>query len=240
MSQFFTQLHARYKQQFLGTGLGHALYASFTLLLSALVINYFGALYALERASSFVEDIILSNIPVFDVDWIFVWGPLIFWIIIAIILILNPRKIPFTLKSIAFFILIRSLFVSLTHIGPFPDHLTLNSYSVQWMNDYFGIPPFFSFVFSSGSDLFFSAHTGLPFLMALVFWENRLTRIYCITSSIFFAAIVLMGHLHYSIDVASAFFITYTIYKLATHTFKGEYERFYTGYTHTTKLSDPT
>lgn len=38
------------------------------------------------------------------------------------------------------------------------------------------------------------------------------------------AALVLLGHLHYSIDVFAAFFIVYVIFIIAKRVFKGEYE----------------
>jgi hypothetical protein len=49
----------------------------------------------------------------------------------------------------------------------------------------------------------------------LVFWKHYHLRIFFIALSFFFGAIVLMGHLHYSIDVVGAFFITYTVYHIA-------------------------
>ena len=61
--------------------------------------------------------------------------------------------------------------------------------------------------------------------MALVFWKDKPIRIFCIAASIFFAVIVLLGHLHYSIDVASAFFITYTISIIAEKIFKNDHKR---------------
>jgi len=197
-----------------------ALITAFLFLIISITTTYFAIQYVNEKASNPVTDIILSNIPVFDVDGIFIFGPVIFWLIIAAyVVFFEFKKIPFMVKSVALFVFIRAIFITLTHIGPFPDQ-NLTSIS----NSFFS-------VFTSGSDLFFSSHTGLPFLMALIFWENKYVRWFCLLASFFFGAIVLMAHLHYSIDVAAAFFITYTIFHLAKKWFKIEYEIFnnYTG-----------
>src|SRR3989344_8842551 len=66
-----------------------------------------------------------------------------------------------------------------------------------------------------GGDLFFSAHTGMPFLGALAFWREKGIRNFYLLTAVFFAAVVLLGHLHYTIDVLSAFFITYGIFHIA-------------------------
>lgn len=179
---------------------------SFIFLFVGLVANYYATIYATEKAGNPVTDLILSNIPTFDVDGSFVVGPILFWLFIAGILLRHPRKIPFALKSIGFLLVIRSLFMTLTHIGPFPERLIMS-------NDVLGL-------FSSGGDLFFSGHTALPFLMALIFWHNRTMRVFCLIASAFFGIIVLLAHVHYSIDVAAAFFITYSIYHLSTLIFK--------------------
>ena len=192
-----------------------SLITAFLFLAASITTTYFSIQYVNEKASNSVTDIVLSNIPVFDVDGIFVYGPVVFWLIIATYAIFFEfKKIPFMLKSISLFVVIRAIFITLTHIGPFPyQNITYISNS-------------FLSVFTSGNDLFFSSHTGLPFLMTLVFWENRFIRLFCLMSSFFFGAIVLMAHLHYSIDVAAAFFITYTIYHLAEKWFKKEQEFF--------------
>lgn len=179
----------------------------FLFLILSIVISFFAIIYATDRASGPVTDIILSNIPVFDVDMIFVYGPVLFWIFVLGCLMLDPKKIPYTLKSIALFVVIRSIFISLTHIGPFPIHDQITTTGLLG-------------VFSSGNDLFFSGHTGLPFLMALVFWDEKYLRWLFIAASIFFGTIVLMAHLHYSIDVFAAFFITYAISHIAEVFFK--------------------
>lgn len=177
------------------------------LLFISLVVNFYAGIYATENASNSVTDIILSNIRVYDVDGIFVYGPIFFWIFIAWLLISEPKRIPFALKSIALFTIIRAIFISLTHIGPFPLDVVMDTSKLMQK-------------FAFGGDLFFSGHTGLPFLMALIFWHDIKLRWLFIATSIMFGVVVLMAHLHYSIDVLSAFFITYTIYKIATFLFK--------------------
>lgn len=74
-----------------------------------------------------------------------------------------------------------------------------------------------------GNDLFFSGHTALPFLMALIFWQNVKLRWAFILLSLFFGSAALLGHLHYSIDVFAAFFITYGIFHIALKIFPDEY-----------------
>ncbi len=187
--------------------------AAFLFLLAGIVVTWFAIVYATEKSSSSVTDIILSNIPVFDVDGIFVYGPLIYWVIIGLYLLSNPKRLPFSLKTIGLFLFIRSFFISLTHIGPFIPNATTTG----------GILG----VFTSGNDLFFSSHTGLPFLMALILWEDKYVRYFCLASSVFFGIIVLMAHLHYSIDVFAAFFITFSIFSIAKVFFKKDLQVFF-------------
>jgi len=220
----FSNLKSKYGSAFHDKRFVSGLIIGILFLFGSLVINYFAAQYAFERASVAVSDIFLSNIPVFDVDWIFVFGPIVFGLWIALLCFTNPKTIPFTLKSIAVFVLIRSAFITLTHIGPFPDHNVIDGNSAILLHAISNSPNFF--IFSTGADLFFSGHTGLPFMLALVFWKHFKTRVFCIATSVFFGVIVLLGHLHYSIDVASAFFISYTIYVITIKVFKKDHEEF--------------
>ena len=213
MNQHIEKLKNKYKDHFTRKEFLISCGIALVFLSISFVINYYAAAYALSRESNSVTDIILSNIPTFNVDEIFVYGPIIFWFIIALFTFHDPKKIPFTMKSIALFILTRSIFITLTHIGPSPDRIILDALDWNILKTFTSSTNFF--LFSSGGDLFFSGHTGLPFLMALVFWNNKSLRVFCLLSAIMFGIIVLMGHLHYSIDVASAFFITYTIFHIA-------------------------
>src|SRR6185369_59968 len=161
---------------------------AFIFLALSLVINYYTGTYATEEVSNPVTDIILNNIPLFDVDGIFVYSGFLLIVCIFFVGLREPRRIPLTVKAISLFYVIRSIFVSLTHIAPFPTHAVINPESLI---------RFFNF----DGQLFFSGHVGLPFLMALVFWNNKPWRIAFICLSVLFGAVVLMGHLHYSIDV---------------------------------------
>lgn len=184
-------------------------------LVVSLTANYYASMFAVEKASNPVEDLILSNIPTFDVAELFVIGPMVFWLFMAYILFRTPYKIPFALNTIALFTLIRSGFVTLTHIGISPGHIIIP-------HDFLGF-------FPTGADLFFSGHTALPFLMALIFWDRQWLRLFCIAASIFFGVVVLLGHVHYSIDVASAYFITFSIYHIAIRFFKRDLAVFKNG-----------
>jgi len=207
-----------YAEQFRDKEYVISLFISFFLLIAGFCVNVLAGRYATSSASGAVTDIILSNIPVYNVDDIFVYGPIIFWATLSIYCIFNPKQIPFWLKSTALFIVVRSVFMTLTHIAPFPDHIAIDSFN------------FFSnfnfYIFSSGADLFFSGHAGLPFLNALIFWNNYKMRLFCLASSVFFSVIVLLGHLHYSIDVLSAFFISYTIYHMCMKIFPRDFRKF--------------
>ncbi len=187
--------------------------SSLVLLAVSIFINYYAAGYALKSISNPVTDIILSNTRVYDVDAIFVSGAIIFWVFIIALCLWQPHKVPFILKSVALFIVIRSLFVILTHIAPFPTRVIINPGSI--ISD-----------FTFGGDLFFSGHTGLPFLMALIFWNDKWLRVFFIIVALIFGVVVLLGHIHYSIDVFGAFFITYSIFHIAEVFFKKDQELF--------------
>lgn len=188
-----------------------ALPVSIILLALALAANTLAGIYATESASNSVTDIILSNIPVFDIDAPYVYGSIAFITIVLVLLLLHPRKIPFTFCALALFYIIRAIFVSVTHIGPYPEHAILEFESKLIL------------MLWGGGDQFFSGHTGTPLLMALVFWADRRLRYFFLASTLFFATVVLLGKLHYTIDVLSAFFITYAIYRMALVLFPREH-----------------
>jgi hypothetical protein len=183
------------------------------LFLASLVVNFYASQYAYISKGNPVSDIVLDNIPVIQIDNSFVIGTILFVILVGGVILSNPKRVPFILKTMALFIVVRAFFVTLTHLGPSP----LNTLSA---------PSEIGRAFTSGADLFFSGHTGMPFLFALMYWFNKRLRIIFLVVSVIAAAGVLLGHVHYSIDVASAYFITYGIYIMATKTWTKDFEVF--------------
>jgi len=149
-------------------------------------------------------------LPVVNTNIIFFEGAIIFFALLFVLMVYEPKGIPFVVKSIALFIVIRSFFIILTHFGPDPTRAPFDDDA-------------FLAIFTSSADLFFSGHTGLPYLFALIFWQQRPWRLFFLGSSIVAAASVLLAHYHYTIDVASAFFITFGIYHIAKKFFKKDY-----------------
>jgi len=196
-----------------------SVFVGLLLFLGSLGINYIANNYAIEVSSNSVSDVLLDNLPVVDTEIIFVEGSLAFVAFVFLLLIREPQRIPFVLKAMALFVIVRSIFVTLTHLGPFPQHITLHSPSEIYR----------ILIYSSGADLFFSGHTGLPFLFALMFWRKYILRVLFLVSSLVAASSVILGHLHYSIDVMAAFFITFSIFSMAKRFFKTDYRVFQHG-----------
>lgn len=196
-------LAARYRDAMREPGFMGSFFMGAAALAVALYFNFWAITQATAHAGVSVEDIILSNIPVFDLDGVFVYGTFVVITISALIVFGRPKRLPFALKALALFIITRSLFTLMTHLGP-PEAQYATDFGVTIASSFFG------------ADQFFSAHTGMPFLGALALWHiNRREAYFFLASSLFFAAVVLLGHIHYTIDVASAFFITYGIFHIA-------------------------
>jgi hypothetical protein len=183
---------------------------SILLLVFGIFTTYFANIYTTIRASNAVTDIILDNIPTVNVNFVFTDGATIFVIFVAAVLLYDPKRIPFAVKSIALFIVIRSAFVTLTHLAPPLGGSYVDSTDVLYR-------------VSSGDDLFFSGHTGLPFLLAIILWDHKPLRYIFFALTLISGTSVLLGHLHYSIDVFSALFISFGIFHIARYLFPEDY-----------------
>lgn len=208
MSNFFTKHKIHWgERRFVLSFIGGVIFFGV-----ALMINSYANHYATLTGKTPVPDIILSNIRVFDVDPAVVYGPLLILILVTSILLSRPNAIPFTIKTIALFIIIRAFFISFTHIGQFEPQLAVSA------------DPFLRFLGGEGTGgLFFSGHTGMPLILGLIFWNDKRLRYLFLSLSVILGSVMLMAHLHYTIDVAGAFFITPTIFNLSKKLFKQDY-----------------
>lgn len=177
----------------------------------SLVLNYFSGLYATRLASNAVTDFFLNLLPVLDIDGFFIYGAILLLLGVLILVARRPEYLPFVAKAVALFVLTRSLFMAVTHLGIIPEGVPLPPDNpIRWI--------------TFGGDLFFSGHVGMPFLMALIFWRDKIARYIFIFASVVFGAVVLLGHFHYSIDVFAAYFITYGVMDMAKFFFAKDWQ----------------
>lgn len=136
------------------------------LLVVGAIMNYEVGAFATKYASNTVTDALLNHLPFVNVGILFVYTSFATVFLLIAILFFEPKWIPFTLKSFGIFLVVRSFFIPLTHIGAPLHEATYGGYNILQKL-------FF------GADFFFSGHTGLPFLVALIFLEPSQASQYC-------------------------------------------------------------
>ena len=176
--------------------------------------NVYELAYSARPTSTYVGDLLLDNLPVINLNVIIIEGALLSIVLGTLFVLSKPRYILFTLKSLALLIATRALFVSLTHVGIYPGNVD------PGFGFFDGIYSYLNFQ----TGFFFSGHTALPLLMALIFWDRLYVRVVLISLSFVFAVAVLLTHIHYSIDVLAAPFMAYGIFNIARRLFPRDYE----------------
>ncbi len=210
-----THIAHAYKEAVRTPGYVVSLFISVVILAGALYVNFWAIGIATSVAGPQVQDLLLSNFPAVEVDGLFVYGTFIVVALASLIVLARPRGIPFVVHGLTLFILVRSIFTLLTHLGP-PE--------VHYASD-FGTTITHAFF---GADQFFSGHTGMTFLAALAYWQVPWIRNTFMACVGYFVVIVILGHIHYSIDIASAFFITYGVFQISQWAFEKEFALFRT------------
>jgi len=153
-----------------------------------------------------VGDLILDHISVRDWMPLYLYGPFVALLITLFYLIFfRPDLFPFALFTFALIDLFRAFTISLTDIAPPADIIYLQKPEL--------IDASLKYLFMK-SDLFFSGHVSHVLLSFFLFKEFKI-RWFMLIWSFVMGATVLVMHVHYSIDVFAAFFITYGVYKIA-------------------------
>ncbi len=214
MRKFFGTAWTNHQQFWIKQNIG-SIIVSVVWLIAALIVHRFANTYVLSIKGTPVDDILLNLLPTLNIDFLIIQVPLLATFLALGLLLYKPSYFPFTLKALSLFILTRSFFISLTHLGASPHQLVLDESS-------FGFS-LYDLLYNTTNDFFFSGHTGIPILLALIFWSDKLWRFIFLGIAAIFGVSVLLAHIHYSIDVFAAPFMTYSIFSLAKYIFLRSY-----------------
>jgi hypothetical protein len=181
----------------------HLLALSAAFLVVALFADYQCGVYVTARPGVKVPDLILDLLPTIDLSFLFTYGYMA--LIVGMFLYplwCRPRMLHVVAIQFSLLLILRSVFMIFMHVSTPAD-----SVAVQF-------PGFFSrFYFEN--DMFFSGHTAMPFLGFYLFRPHRLRYVY-LGGSIVMGIVALLMHVHYSIDVFGAFFMTYCSYQMGS------------------------
>jgi hypothetical protein len=153
-----------------------------------------------------LHDTILDVLPVLHLSF---FSTTVFLVVMLVYFlyptIYRPEKAGWVFLHTGLLILIRNITIALTHM-PLPDG---------------ALPlvtplPFMGLAFSH--DLLFSGHVAMPFLGYLLYRGEKLGTFFLYTAFVM-GAVVLFMHMHYSIDVWSAFFFTYGSFRIGERLF---------------------
>jgi hypothetical protein len=200
---FFTREHVR------------SLVNALILLALAVIFQFYASAYVNRVPSNSVADLFLSILPVVNLNLIIVEGALCAIGISILLILAKPEYVLFTLKAAAIFIATRAVFISVTHIGIYPGGVAPDPTGI-FDRTYTGL--------GLEAGFFFSGHTGLPFLMALIMWKEKFWRYAYIVLSIVFGIAVLFAHVHYTIDVLAAPYMAYGIFKMSQYFFVDDWK----------------
>lgn len=195
---------------------GFSLASAILFILLAFVSQRVADIYVGNLQGVLVGDLILDHLPIVDIDGFIIQMALFITFISVVIVALKPRYILFTVKALSIFVIIRSFFISLTHLGISPHQVVFDTQNIGYA--------IYDYLYNTKGDFFFSAHTGLPFLLALIFWHEKKIHIFFLVISVLSGVSVLLARMHYSIDVFAAPFMTYGIFIIATKLFPKDYK----------------
>jgi hypothetical protein len=175
------------------------------LLLVTIILTLLPTFFAFieKREGMVLQDYLLDVIPAMDVS---IPTFIIIWTVVMLVLYRiyqNPRLFLVVAYGFILMCLARILTISLLPLNPPTGIITLQDPVANIA--YGGNGIFIT------KDLFYSGHTGNMFLFFLCL-EAKWDKIIALTASFLIGLLVLIQHIHYSIDVFAAFIFTYFIY----------------------------
>ncbi|MCX5643295.1 MAG: phosphatase PAP2-related protein [Phycisphaerae bacterium] len=169
----------------------------------ALYVDYRCGSYVTFRPAVKVPDLILDRIPPINLSFLFTYGYMALIVgMFTYPLFRQPRTLYVVAIQFSLLLILRSVFMIFTHVGTPAGAVDAH------------FPGLFSKLYFE-NDMFFSGHTAMPFLGFYLFRQSRLRYVYLV-GSIVMGIVVLAMHVHYSIDVLGAFFMTYCSYQMGS------------------------
>jgi len=155
------------------------------------------------RAGISPGDPVLHFFNPINLTWV-IFGLIYLSIIMALVYLAGkPEALIYVLQVYALMLLIRMLMMFLLPLNPPSGMIPLNDPFVQE----FGTGRLLT------KDLFFSGHTATIFMLYLVIGNKYYKKIFLVFT-ILVAFSLLLQHVHYAVDVASAPFFAYVAYRL--------------------------
>ncbi|MBI5202704.1 MAG: phosphatase PAP2 family protein [Elusimicrobia bacterium] len=179
--------------------------------LTFFVVSYFYysqvGYYADQRHLPHSSDWLLRRLPEANLLPLLSYGWLALHLYAAAVAILYyPRQLPFMIFTLGLFMIVRTTFMALSPIGP--PHGMLDMSKLDYVfSRAMGVVTF-------QNEFVVSGHTSFPFLFYLFFdtpWQKRIF----LTGSVVMAIAVLVTRNHYTVDVLSAYLISYSVYCLS-------------------------
>ena len=188
-----------------------SLFVSVLILGLAMVSVFFAQVYVKRTPGTSVGDLLLDSLPDFPYEktllFFLVWGSVGFaFLSLVAIVISKPLYLPAAVATVGLMYLVRSVFLCITRLETHPKKILVpDEYGVLFKK-------VSKFVYG-GKDLFFSGHVALPSTLSFVFWEMEIFRAFFLFAVVFFAVATLLAKAHYTIDVVTAPFIAYGVYR---------------------------
>ena len=179
----------------------------FLILLSLIIVviagflDYYSGVYVSSARVADVPDLILDHVGPYDLRPVYIYGYIA--LIVALFLyplVLHIRMLHIVISQFSLLVMLRALFMIFTHLQSPLDAIQVD---FPWI--FKGL--------SFQNDLFFSGHAAIPFLGYLLFRKSKI-KYFFLAGSIVMAVTVLLMHIHYSIDVFSAYFIAACSYRI--------------------------
>jgi hypothetical protein len=158
-----------------------------------------------QRHGIVLQDRLLELIPPTDVSiptFVIIWSMTLFMWLRCI---QDPSIFIVFLVCFILLMLSRMITISLVPLDPPPGLIPLKD---PLANIFYGGTDVFV-----TRDLFYSGHTSIQLMMFLTF-RKKLDKLLALLSTLAIGSLVLIQHIHYTIDVAAAFVLGYPIYLL--------------------------